>query len=234
MRVEEKTKLAEYFSYGLRDERPYSLIYICAGRRRGVADATDRCLSVGLRGARRADGGRGAGLRNGSPPAPRHSTRRTVWLCPTGASVLEIERRSLDEHGRTVEGARMVMPGDRVEAVFHSTTRQRRTRGDVPEILMRSIGDCCMCGARDTDVILVNIFESGSGPGWSLYACRAPSSTRTVPSPPPGFGTTCELGLWPPDSNWPHLARHMTVPPTANAVRGAVMFGTLRFAERSV
>ncbi|GAB2799060.1 hypothetical protein [Streptomyces daliensis] len=40
--------------------------------------------------------------------------------------------------------------------------------------LSRSRKLCCECGEWSADAVLVQVIESGSGPGGLLYACRAP------------------------------------------------------------
>ncbi len=42
----------------------------------------------------------------------------------------------------------------------------------------RGTGRCIVCGATRADVMLVQIIESGSGPGWGHYACPEPCAQQ--------------------------------------------------------
>ena len=66
---------------------------------------------------------------------------------------------------------------------------------------MRGSRQCVLCGEQQGDVMLVEIIESGSGPGWGLYACSVPCAQEYAGRSyaPPWLSKELEKqGLWPP------------------------------------
>jgi hypothetical protein len=62
---------------------------------------------------------------------------------------------------------------------------------------------CCLCRAGGGEKVLVQCIESGSGPGWNLYACPTPCAQQyALRSYAPDWlpGELAKLGLWPPEN----------------------------------
>ncbi|WP_207794548.1 hypothetical protein [Streptomyces bathyalis] len=60
---------------------------------------------------------------------------------------------------------------------------------------------CIICQKRQGETILVQAIESGSGPGWGLYACPSPCAQEYAGrSYAPSWlqEDLRQLGLWPP------------------------------------
>ncbi|SCK12758.1 GntR family transcriptional regulator [Streptomyces sp. WMMB 322] len=121
MQVERGTELAEYLYFSRRDKRPYSLARIHVPL--DLAELLDTPTARLPWGAEIPHGLQAAGVRLA------HITERVTTRPPTqdeadhlnlpaGATVLEVERTSVDDRGRVVEGAQLVAPQDRIEVVF--------------------------------------------------------------------------------------------------------------------
>lgn len=121
MQVEPGTKLAEYSYFSRRDKRPYSLasIYVPLDLAELLDAPSGRlpwgdevCLGLEAAGVRLA---RVTERVTARPPTRDEADRLNL---PAGATVLEVERASVDADGRVAEGARLVAPGDRIEVVI--------------------------------------------------------------------------------------------------------------------
>ncbi|WP_241060093.1 GntR family transcriptional regulator [Streptomyces marispadix] len=121
MQVEPGTELAEYLYFSRRDKDPYSLarIYVPLD----LAKLLDTPTAKLPWGAEIPLGLEAAGIRlahvtervTTRPPTQDEAGRLNL---PPGAVVLEVERTSVDDQGRVVEGAQLVAPQDRIEVVF--------------------------------------------------------------------------------------------------------------------
>jgi GntR family transcriptional regulator len=120
MQVEPGTELAEYAYFSRRGRHPYSLarIYVPLD----LAELIDGPTGSRPWGEEIRAGLTAAGVRL------VQSSERIITRTPTqdeadrlslpaGAPVLEIERVTVDDRGRVVEGARLVAPGDRIEVL---------------------------------------------------------------------------------------------------------------------
>ena len=121
MRVDRGTELAEYLYFSRKNKRPYSLarIYVPTDLAVLLDTPTARLpwgdeipLGLGAAGVRLAHITERVTTR---PPTQDEAEHLDL---PPGATVLEIERTSLDDRDRVVEGARLVAPQDRIEVVF--------------------------------------------------------------------------------------------------------------------
>ncbi|GGO58404.1 hypothetical protein GCM10012287_56490 [Streptomyces daqingensis] len=68
---------------------------------------------------------------------------------------------------------------------------------------MRGSSQCVLCKEPSGNLILVDIIESGSGPGWGLYACPTPCAQEYAGRSyaPTWLAKELEkLELWPPES----------------------------------
>jgi GntR family transcriptional regulator len=124
MRVDRGTELAEYLYFSRRDKRPYSLarIYVPLDLAEllntptgSLPWGTEIPLGLGAAGVRLAHVTERVTTR---PPTQDEAEHLNL---PPGATVLEIERTSVDDHDRVVEGARLVAPQDRIEVLFSKT-----------------------------------------------------------------------------------------------------------------
>jgi GntR family transcriptional regulator len=132
MQVEPGTELAEFSYFSRRGRHPYSLarVYVPLDLAQLLETPTGKLPW----GEEIGEGLDSAGIElarvtervTTRPPTQDEADRLNL---PAGATVLEIERTSLDCHGRVAEGARLVAPGDRIEVVF-STTLEAPTGGD--------------------------------------------------------------------------------------------------------
>ncbi len=62
---------------------------------------------------------------------------------------------------------------------------------------------CCVCDEWRSEKITVALIESGSGPGWDLYACLTPCAQQYAGRPYAPDWLKDDLrkrGLWPPTS----------------------------------
>ncbi|WP_171904175.1 GntR family transcriptional regulator [Streptomyces abyssalis] len=130
MQVKPGTALAEYLYFSRRDKDPYSLarVYVPLD----LAELLDTPIGKLPWGAEIPLGLQAAGIRlahitervTTRPPTQDEADRLNL---PPGATVLEIERTSIDDRGRVAEGACFVSPGDRIEVVF--STALAETKG---------------------------------------------------------------------------------------------------------
>jgi GntR family transcriptional regulator len=114
---------------------------------------------------------------------------------PDGSWALTVDRTSVDSSGSVIEATRIVMPGDRAEAVWTTPTATGRRSSEPP------FGTRCIeCDARGNDLMLVQILESGSGPSSGVYACRktcAPAIAGRSHAPDWLRDDLRQQGLWP-------------------------------------
>ncbi|WP_314171490.1 GntR family transcriptional regulator [Streptomyces winkii] len=132
MQVEPGTELAQYLYFSRRDKHPCSLasIYVPIDLAELLKPPPAKLpwgaeISLGLEAASVSLTHVTERIRT-RPPTQDEAERLNL---PPAATVLEIERASVDARGRVAEGARLVAPGDRVEVVCSRAVATGRVGG---------------------------------------------------------------------------------------------------------
>ncbi|OEV04005.1 hypothetical protein AN219_37555 [Streptomyces nanshensis] len=132
LRVPDATPLAEFVYRSWHDEEPYSLAHIyvpCSVAELGPSRESRSPWGDDIRARLLIAGVRLAGtVERVTARMPTPEEAQTLQL-PTRASVLAVKRTSTDIDGRVVEGALLVLPGDRTEAVFTTLAPSEELEG---------------------------------------------------------------------------------------------------------
>ncbi|TXS34601.1 GntR family transcriptional regulator [Streptomyces sp. ms191] len=118
LKVPSRTPLTEFLYLTHQGERPHSLARIYVPRDLGLAELA--CF--------RPDRAETREVVTARLPTPEEASTLKI---STSIAVLAITRVSADITGRVIEVARLLLPGDRAEALFttHHTIEERRTEG---------------------------------------------------------------------------------------------------------